>query len=173
MCTAGVHPAGGAGAPAAASAAAVRHDGVGDGVRGGRRGEGGDLLRGAVPGSGGERVPQAQHHRARRGPVPAGERRRRPAAVDLLQRGLLQLLRGRAGGAHRARLGADALRDGRRVRGLRGRHGRRPRQPRRRRRLLPQQAAAGQHLHSHSQGTCTYGRTTYLLAMYKATSIAL
>lgn len=153
MAPAGFHPAGGSGAPAPAPSAAMRHDGGGGGagVRAGERREGRHLLRGALPGGAGQRVPQAQHHRARRRPVPPGRRRRRrPPAVELLQRRLLQLLRGRAGGAHRARLGADPLRDGRRLRGLRRRHGHRPAQPRRRRRLLPQQAATGQHLHSHS-----------------------
>uniref|UniRef100_A0A453HGH0 Peptide transporter PTR2 n=1 Tax=Aegilops tauschii subsp. strangulata TaxID=200361 RepID=A0A453HGH0_AEGTS len=100
-------------------------------------------------------MPQAQYHRARRRPVPARRRgsgrRWREAALQLLQRGLLQLLRGRDGGAHRARLGADTLRDGRRFRGLCRCHGGRPCQPRRRRRLLPEQATAGQHLHAHSK----------------------
>jgi hypothetical protein len=156
----GLHTAVSASAPAAAQAAAVQHGVYGRQLREGRWLQGHHLLRRTLSRGPRQRLPQAQHDRARRRPV-RRHARRRQAALHVLQLSLLQLLRWRARRAHGAGLGADALRDGRRVRHLRGGHDGRAHQPRLRRRVLPEQAPAGQHLHSYCKGkwqstiTCT------------------
>ncbi|KAL5667404.1 hypothetical protein ACJX0J_019625, partial [Zea mays] len=143
---------GGASASPAAEVGAVQHADHGGQLRAGRRHQGRRLLRGAVPGGARRRLRHAQHDRVRRRPVRGGGEGRQ-APLHLLQPLLPGLLRRRGRRADGRGLGADALRDGRRLRPRRRRPGRRAPRPRVRRGGVPQQAPPGQrHLHSHCKG---------------------
>uniref|UniRef100_A0A0A9HMN3 Uncharacterized protein n=1 Tax=Arundo donax TaxID=35708 RepID=A0A0A9HMN3_ARUDO len=127
----------GASTPAAAQIAAMQHDNHGGQLRAGEWLQGHHLLRGALPGGARQRLRHAQHDRVRRRPVRrhGGERQE---ALHVLQPILLRLLRRRARRADSGGLGADALRDGRRVRLVGGCHGHRTHQPGVRRGVVPE-----------------------------------